>query len=174
MQPMKPAQASPIQAFGRQARSWRLSSLFVACALFACEAPKADATPEGVVMEFVERMRRVHGDPQAAKAAYDLLWLDAKGNLAERAKRASAVAGRPVAPEEMLAPSRFALAFRPKRYTSRIEGRWAVVVVTGDAPATEKKEVRVTLEEDGWRIALEVPALPPIRKRDGQAQPKAR
>ena len=80
-------------------------------------------------------------------------------NLAERAKRASAVSGRKMAPEEMLAPSRFSLRFKPRHYQARIQGQWAVVTITGEAP------VRLSLEELSRRVVLELPPLPPIQKR---------
>jgi len=141
--------------------------LVAALAAVACEREPVDDSPEQVVEEFIMRMQRVHGDPVAAKAAYELLWQDARENLAERAKRASAVSGTSVAPEAMLAPSRFSLRFKPRHYSVRVEGKWAAVTVTGEAPATQRREVRCAKEPEGWRVVLALPALPPIQKRPG-------
>ena len=144
---------------------------FAACALLltACEAEPADLGPEDVVEELVNRLKRVHGDPKAARAAYDLLWSEAKRGLAERAKRAGAVAGRDVAPESMLAPTRFSLAFTPRRYTARIDGDWAVVSITGASPS-QYHEVKCVREDGRWRAVLVIPPLPPIQRREGEAQ----
>ena len=133
-----------------------------------CEAESADERPERVVAEFVERMQRVHGDLQAARAAYELLWAEGRNNLAVRAQRASAVTGRKVAPEEMLAPSRFWLKFRPRSYASQVQGDWAVVTVTGEAPRTQRHQVRCLMEDGQWKVVLELPPLPPIQKRDAE------
>jgi hypothetical protein len=130
-----------------------------------CRSEAAHARPEGVVEELLDRLQRVHGEPKAATAAYELLWSEARQNLAERAKRASFAAGRKVAPEEMIAPSRFTLRFTPKEYSARVEGDWAVVTVTGETPATQLAEVRCVRENGAWRVVLEVPTLAPIQKR---------
>lgn len=137
----------------------------VLAAASGCEDEPVDATPTRVVEEFIARMERVHGDPEKARAAYELLWSEAQANLTERAKRASDVTGRAVAPEEMLAPSRFSLRFRPKRFDSREESRWAVVTAIGDVPTEQRKEIRCVREEDGWRVMLYIPNLPPIQTR---------
>ena len=149
----------------RRACLLTLSLLVVAGAL-GCEQEAADERPERVVAEFIERMQRVHGDPKAARAAYELLWAEGRNNLAERAKRASAVTGRKVAPEEMLAPTRFWLRFRPRRYSSLVQGNWAVVTVTGEAPRTQRHQVRCLMEDGRWKVVIELPSLPPIQKRD--------
>ena len=130
-----------------------------------CEAEAKDSTPERVVQEFIDRMQRVHGDRRTARLAYELLWVDARRNLAERAKRASAVAGREIAPEEMIAPSHFALAYRPKKFTARTDGDWSEVTVTGEAPATQRHTIKCVREDGHWRVVLELPPLPPIQRR---------
>lgn len=140
----------------------------VAQALVGCEAEPEDAGPEDVVEELVTRLQRVHGDPKAARAAYELLWGEAKRGLAERAKRAGAVAGRDVAPESMIAPTRFSLSFTPKRYTARIDGDWAVVSITGES-ASQYHEVKCVREDGRWRVVLVIPPLPPIQRRPGES-----
>lgn len=148
-----------------------LAAVSLAGSLVACESQPVDARPDTVVKEFLARMRRVHGDPKAARAAYDLLWSEAKKNLAERAKRASAVAGRKVAPEEMIAPSRFSLRFKPHHETMRIDGDWAVVTVTGEEPDTQRADIKCVKENGRWRVVLELPPLPPIEKREDLENP---
>jgi hypothetical protein len=134
--------------------------------LVGCEEEASDAEPDRLVAEFIQRMQRVHGDRKLAKAAYDLLWRDARRNLAERAKRASDVAGREIAPEEMLPPSRFSLHRKPRRYEARIDGDWAEVTVTGEDGTVDR--VKCVREDGKWRVVLELPPLPPIeRRQDG-------
>jgi hypothetical protein len=135
----------------------------LALSLFRCEPEPVDERPERVVAEFVERMQRVHGDPESARAAYDLLWGEGKANLAERAKRASALSDRKVGPEEMLAPSHFSLAFTPRRWAARIEGRWAVVTVMGEG--NQQRSIPCVAEDGRWRVVQPLPPLAPIRKR---------
>ena len=60
-------------------RSWA-----IACALsvLGCREESSDIEPDRVVAEFITRMQRVHGDRKAARAAYELLWSDARRNAA--------------------------------------------------------------------------------------------
>ena len=135
----------------------------------ACKSEPVDARPERMVEEFVLRMQRVHGDPKTARPAFDLLWSEAKKNLAERAKRASSVIGRKVAPEEMLAPSRFSLRYTPRRYDARIDGDWAIVTIAGEVADAERHDVKCVREDGSWRVVLDLPPLPPIQKRNEDA-----
>ncbi|MET0792725.1 MAG: hypothetical protein ABW061_14490 [Polyangiaceae bacterium] len=139
--------------------------LALSASQLGCEPEAKDSTPERVVQEFMDRMQRVHGEPRAARLAYELLWVDARRNLAERAKRASAVAGREIAPEEMLAPSHFSLAYRPKKLSARTDGDWSEVTVTGEANSTQPHIVKCVREDGRWRVVLELPLLPPIQRR---------
>jgi hypothetical protein len=129
----------------------------------ACQGESSDVEPDRLVSTFIERMQRVHGDRKMARAAYDLLWSDARRNLAERAKRASDVAGRELAPEEMLPPSRFSLHHKPRRFDARIDGDWAEVTVTSEDGAVDR--VKCVREDGNWRVVLELPPLPPIERR---------
>jgi hypothetical protein len=138
-----------------------------------CQKDVVDAGPEAIVEEFIIRMQRVHGDPKAGREAYDLMWSEAQRALVERAKRASAVAGREVAPASMIAPTRFSLTFTPKRYSTRIDGDWAVVSVIGEAPS-QRHDVKCVREDGHWRVALMIPPLSPIQKRDDPRQPMER
>jgi hypothetical protein len=150
---------------GRRGMTIAVAIGVLGAALSACEAEQPDALPERVVEEFIERIQRVHGEPKAARAAYELLWNEARRNLAERAKRASAVAGREIAPEDMLAPSRFSLSYKPKKYVARVDGDWAEVNATGEVPATQHHLIKCVREDGHWRVVLELPALAPIQRR---------
>lgn len=143
---------------------YRCLLLLVVFSLVGCKSDPEEQTPEFVVEQFIDRMESVHGDPKNSRAAYDLLWSDAQRVLTERAKRASAVIGRNLGPEEMLAPSHFSLRFTPRHFRSRVEGQRAVVSVIGSAPG-ERFDVHCVREEVGWRVVLDVPEPPPIRKR---------
>jgi hypothetical protein len=130
----------------------------------ACSSRSPTATPEGVVREFVERMRRVQGDPTDAKAAFELLSKNAQANLKARAERYGAASGKAIAPEAMIVPSLFVLRFEPQRYRARISGTYALVEAQGLLPE-ERAQIPCVLEEDGWRLDLPMPPLPPIQTR---------
>jgi hypothetical protein len=122
------------------------------------------------VRELVERLRRVHGDLAEARAAYDLLSRRAQQNLVERAKRYGAASGKAIAPEAMIAPSRFLLRFEPQRYTAHVTGATARVDVVGLRPG-DRASVACVFEDGGWRIDLALPPLPPVQMRPGSGQP---
>lgn len=133
----------------------------------SCSHPPPDATPEGAVRELIDRMERVDGNPERARAAYELLSSSTRENLIERAKRASSATGRRMHPEEMLAPSRFVLLFRPQQMQATIMGDRALVEVTGMDPVVDRARVPLVRENDRWRVDLALPELPPVEKRPG-------
>jgi hypothetical protein len=136
-------------------------------ALFSMGCQK-EATPSGpgdVLMNFVRQMRQVHGQAQDADQVVDLIWERARDNLKERARRASALSGRELSSGELIVPSWFALHLVPERAEARIDGDWAEVTLFGASGDTV--QARCILEEDGWKVALELPPLAPIRMREG-------
>lgn len=131
-----------------------------------CGRRVPNATPDGAVRELVERLRRVHGDPGDAKAAYELLSKRTQQNLSARAQRYSAATGKTIAPEAMIAPSRFLLRFEPERYAAKIAGGYALVEVTG-LLAGDHAQIPCVLEDEAWRVDLNLPPLPPVQMRPG-------
>ena len=146
------------------ARAWVIAIALVSLGIVGCTSRAPSATPEGTVREFVERMRRVQGDPADAKAAFELLSKNAQANLKARAERYSAASGKAIAPEAMIVPSRFFLRFEPQRYRAKISGGYALVEAQG-LLAEERAQIPCVLEEEGWRLDLQMPPLPPIQTR---------
>src|SRR5688572_6733625 len=111
---------------------WSLGTMiFGAGLLLGCQKEVAPQGPEDVLMDFVTRMRRVHGQAEERDAVVELLWEPARQNLKERARRASALSGRELSPGELLVPSWFALHLSPERSVARIDGEWAEVTLSG-------------------------------------------
>ena len=104
----------PSGATPRRRMRGRLIPLLLAASLAACGRRAPTASPEGAVRELVERMRRMHGDPAEAKAAYEMLSRRAQQNLIARAERYGRASGKAITPEAMIAPSRFVLRFEPR------------------------------------------------------------
>jgi hypothetical protein len=164
----------------------RISVVLLAAALAACTRAAPDATPEGAVRLWLDRMESATEDPRATRDAYALLGPAARANLEERAQRASRVQGRRVEPFEMLAEGRFGLKFRPKAMVTRIEPaangvERATVEVTGHEPLTEHAIVHCARETEprepvspgeggregsrGWRVEPELPDVIALPKR---------
>jgi hypothetical protein len=139
-------------------------SMFLLVTSIGCSRSSPDATPEGVVRLWLEKMESAADDGHAMKEAYGLLGPRARANLKERADRASRGQGRRYEPYEMLAEGRFGLRFRPKTMTSKIDGDDASVEVKGDGP-DERATVKCTRESGAWRIEPELPdVLAPARR----------
>ena len=90
--------------------------------LAACGRTPPDATPEGTVRLWIERMEAAIDDPRMMREAYGLLGPATRGNLEERARRATQAQGRRFEPFEMLAEGRFGLRFRPKTMKASVVG----------------------------------------------------
>jgi hypothetical protein len=134
--------------------------------MLGCSRGAPDATPEGVVRLWLDKMESGGDDAHAMKDAYLLLGPHARANLKERAERASRGQGRRYEPHEMLAEGRFGLRFRPKTMTSKISGDDAAVEVRGDGP-DDHATVKCTREGNAWRIEPELPdVLTPARRTD--------
>lgn len=131
-----------------------------------CSRRPPNATPDGAVREVVERFGRLQGDPGDAAAIYELLSRRGKENLAARAQRYSAATGKTIAPEAMIAPSRFQLRFEPHRYVAQVAGVHALVEVVGLLPG-ERAQIPCVYEDAAWRVDLTLPPLPPVQKRPG-------
>lgn len=130
--------------------------LALALTLAACSHKPVDATPEGAVRAWIDKMESAADDPEAAKAAYELLGPKAKQNLKDRAERASRIQGRHVDAQDMLATGRFGLRFRPESMKATITGDDATVDVSGP-DGTQHAIVSCHREGEHWRVE---PALP--------------
>jgi len=142
-------------------------TFMVAFASAGCTRAAPDATPEGAVRLFVEKMESGAEDPRAMREAYQLLGPHARSNLKERADRASKGQGRRYEPHEMLAEGRFGLKFRPKTMSAKIDGDEAFVDVRGEGPE-EHATVHCVREGPAWHVEPELPdVLAPQRRADG-------
>lgn len=144
-----------------------VSSALLVVGSSGCSRSAPDATPEGVVRLWLEKMESAAEDGRAMKEAYALLGPRARANLKERADRASRGQGRRYEPHEMLAEGRFGLRFRPKAMTARIEGDDAWVEVKGDGP-DQRATVKCTREGEAWRIEPDLPeVVAPAKRPEG-------
>jgi hypothetical protein len=155
-------------AAGR-APAWTIcgpATALLVLATTACGQKPFDATPEGVAREFVSRMDAVRGESKDARAVFDLLSRPAQTNLSDRARRASAAAGKRIAPEQMIAPALFYPHFQPQKWSTRAQGIRAIVELQGIDPGTEHASIPCVLEDGHWRIDLVLPHLPPIERHE--------
>jgi hypothetical protein len=129
----------------------------------ACSRKPAPEQPIDVARAFVETMQKAHGAPETADKLYRMLWAPARKNLEERARRASALSGRTVAPGEMLVPSWFTFLASAEPEGQRLELPWAEVLFPRSSEPPTR--TRLHLEDGRWKVALDLPELPPIRQR---------
>ena len=135
--------------------------LFVALTLAeGCSRAPPDATPEGAVRLWIDRMEASSSDPRAMREVPQLLGPASRANLEERARHATLAQGRRFESWEMLAVGRFGLRFRPKAMKASVVGDRATVEVTGEDPNTERASVRCVKEGAAWRVEPDLPDVP--------------
>ena len=117
-------------------------------------------------MEFISALLSIHGEVEQGERVVDMLCPADRNNLAERAERASAALGRRVAPAELIAPSRFHLAFEIQHRELVLQGEWAQLKLAGEKASSDYGEIRMHHESDGWCVILELPEPPVLRRRE--------
>jgi hypothetical protein len=137
---------------------------FLTIALAACSRPAPDATPEGAIKTWLEKMEAQVSDPAETKGAYAMLSKQTHQNLEKRAERASRIEGRRIEPQEMLAQGRFALRFAPRKFVTQTAGESATVEVSGDEP-TDHATLHCVKEGPAWRVDLALPELVDLPRR---------
>ncbi len=136
----------------------------LAFGLSGCSRAPPDATPEGAVHLFLDRMEAAASGAVPMSDVYALLGPTTRKNLTDRASRAGKIQGRRIDPSDMLAPGRYALKFRPKSMTSRPSGETAVVTVVG-YEASETAEVTLVRENGAYKVELDLPEVTPLPQR---------
>jgi hypothetical protein len=138
-----------------------LVAVLGAAALLGCNSDPDDRTPAGALRLFVGAMERSDRDVRALEDAYRLLAPEAREALRARAERAESLAGREMAPWDMLVQGRFRLRVPidgQDALVERIDGDRAVVVVQGD-DGVPRAEVPMVREGDRWRVHLDIPPV---------------
>ena len=159
----------------QEARGIFVALAVVGALLFAgCARELDDSTPEGAAALFIDALARgSDGDPEAREEAFRLLDESSRRRLTERARSTTALGAREYEPWEMLVEGRSRLRFTPRRGSGvRVsedgEDGLATVLVTGQ-DESQRVEIPMVLEEDGWRVVLGVPEL---RGRERPADPE--
>ncbi|MDQ3033911.1 MAG: hypothetical protein M3Y87_15955 [Myxococcota bacterium] len=130
-------------------------------ALVGCSRELDDSTPEGAAGMFLAAIEQSSTDRDALRRAYEVIDSESQRRLSERARSATALGAREYEPWEMIVHGRALLRFVPQR-GSGLRARdgaledEAIVVVTGEAEG-QRAEVPMRLEDDGWRVVLDVP-----------------
>lgn len=147
------------------------SFVLLAACTPACTRPAPDASCDGAVRLWLERMEASTSDGHAMREAYALLGPTARTNLEQRAERASRVQGRRVEPFEILAEGRFGLKFRPKTMTTKVTDDLATVEVLGGDPTLEHATVhcaRDPRDPTAWRVEPELPEVHALPRRGSE------
>ncbi|UJR78700.1 Hypothetical protein I5071_7310 [Sandaracinus amylolyticus] len=137
-------------------------ALISSALLTACARELDDTTPEGAAALFVDALERGRDDRNALREAYELIDEESQRRLYERARSATALGAREYEPWEMLVEGRSRLRFTPRRgsgFRARDEGEGRAVVTVSGEEASQRAELPMQLEDDGWRVVLDVPEL---------------
>ena len=156
-------------ARGRMAQG--IAAIAMVMSLAACDARRYDSTPESAVRELCDRLTRMSGDPTTSRAVFDMLSKSTRDNLETRAKRYSAASGKNIAPAAMLAPSSLVERWTARDFAAKIVGTRALVEVKGLLPE-QHTTVRCIYEEGGWRVVVELPALPEVKQSPREEGPQ--
>ncbi len=131
--------------------------------LGGCSRPPPDASCEGTLKLWIERMESSIEQPKGIREASELLGPRTLANLDERARRASQALGRQVQPSEMVASGRFGLHFRVKQMRTLTQPNGTFVEVTGDGK-DEHALVECVRVGASARLELPLPDPPPLFK----------
>ena len=148
-----------------------VGSALVALLLVACSGSDAETTPADVLSHFLDAMDRSTVNDSALADAYALLDSGARRELRSRADQAALVAGHDFEPWQMLAQGRFRLRFSPAEHggmRAKISGQNAVVHVVSDDRRSQV-DVPMVREAGQWHVKLEIPAVRPVSKAEGEA-----
>jgi hypothetical protein len=159
----KPARFACVRAAGRDgltplglvARSSRVLRVcyLVLVLLFACAPDPGDLGPTEALAAFLTAVERSTHMPEQRKLAFE--WLDRQSQeaLAERARLTNSLAGRKLAPWEMLVPGRVSFAGQSiagVRMTANVDGDHATVSLVLEKPV----DVPMKREQGRWRVVL--------------------
>jgi hypothetical protein len=131
-------------------------ALFVLCACGSSCAPRpSELSPNAALTAFLNALDRSTHAPEQLQLAFG--WLDqaSQSALKERAGLAASLAGRSIAPWDMLVPGRSsfsAYSVPSMRMRSRIEGERAFVTLTLEG--RDAVEIPLIREQERWRVVL--------------------
>lgn len=143
----------------RRVRALLILVLLATAILSSACRSRPDATPEGAVQELLRASASAGHDPSAAAQVYALLAPSSRRSLEDRARRATAITGKPVSPEQMLVASWTPIRFEIVRTTTRVDGDRATVELFGPDPGTQHASIPLEREGEAWRIVVVVPPV---------------
>jgi hypothetical protein len=135
----------------------KLAALGIAILLASCGRRAPDATPEGALDAFLSACESASSDPRANAKAFALLAPSARHALEDRARRASAITGKAVSPEQLLSPAWTPIRFEVAKTTTTFDATGATVDVFGVEEATQHVRIPMEREGEAWRVRVVIP-----------------